>query len=122
MWFHLNEFFYFLATVLIKISACLFLLRIIGRATGKTLRRFLYALMIMMVVLGFVASIVFFVTCVPLAGAWDPRIKAKCFSTRIIFDMGYFHVGKDDAEIDHHSLIPSQLGLVSRILLVHHFP
>lgn len=122
LWFHVNEALYAIATVLIKISACLFLLRIIGRATDKFLRLFLYALMVMMVVMGAVATIVVFAQCVPVAGAWDPRIKAKCFSARILFDLGYLQGGKDDTEINRHSLIPSQLGLVLRILLVHHFP
>lgn len=77
LWFHVAEVLYAIATALIKISACLFLLRIMDRGTGKVLRRFLYALMTLMVVIGVATSIVIIVQCIPVAGAWDPRIKAK---------------------------------------------
>lgn len=104
MWFYVAEILYFIATALIKISACLFLLRIMNRVTGKVLRRSLYTLMIWMVIVGFAAAIVIIVQCIPVAGAWDPRIKikAKCFGNATLFGIGYAQGGKNGTVINRH--------------------
>lgn len=104
LWFHMAEVLYAIATALIKISACLFLLSLANY--GPRVRQSLAPLSPCFDDIdgrdGVATSILMIVQCIPVAGAWDPRIKAKCFSSNKVFATGYAQGGTDDTEIYCH--------------------
>ena len=89
LYFHLAEILYHVCTALIKVSACLFLLRIMARGTSRILHWFLYSLMVMMVILCIAVGLVILLQCIPVEAGWDPRIKGKCLSYERILGVGY---------------------------------
>ncbi|MCJ1470458.1 hypothetical protein MMC07_009103 [Pseudocyphellaria aurata] len=92
LYFRIEEIIYILATVMVKCSVCLFLLRIMTRGTSDRLRWFLYALMAIMALLSVPTAIVILVQCVPLAAGWDPRVKGKCQSYARSVGIGYAQI------------------------------
>lgn len=94
LYFHIIEVLYVLTTAVVKISACLFLLRIMARGTSKTLRCFLYILMGILLVLCVATAIVILIQCIPLQAGWDPRIKGKCWSYSQVLGIGYAQNGE----------------------------
>lgn len=101
LYFRIVEMTCILATVLVKCSVCLFLLRIMARGTSKRLRWLLYTLMAIMTVLSIPTVILILVQCIPLAAGWDPRVKGKCQSYSNTVGIGYAQIGRssdDDLE------------------------
>lgn len=92
--FHVIKILYNLSTAVIKISACLFLLRIMARGTTKTLRRSLYILMGILLVLCVVTAIVILIQCIPIEAGWNPRIKGRCCAYSRILGIGYAQSGE----------------------------
>ncbi|MCJ1470863.1 hypothetical protein MMC07_009510 [Pseudocyphellaria aurata] len=89
LYYHVIEVLYVLAAGVIKISACLFLLRIMNRGTTNVLRWSLYILMGVLLVLSSGTAIVILIQCIPVQAGWDPRIKGKCWSYPQILVVGY---------------------------------
>ena len=94
LYFHIIEVLYNLTTAVVKISACLFLLRIMARGTTKTLRWFLYILMGILLVLCVGTALVIILQCLPIQAGWDPRVKGKCWSYSQILGIGYAQNGE----------------------------
>lgn len=94
LYFHVIEILYNLSTAVIKISACLFLLRIMNRGTTKTLRRSLYILMGILLVLCVATAIVILIQWIPIQAGWDPRIKGRCWAYSQILGIGYAQSGE----------------------------
>lgn len=92
--YHVIEIFYVLSTGLIKVSACLFLLRIMARGTSKFLHWFLYIMMVLMMVLCAATGFVILFQCIPVQAGWDPRVKGKCLSYPSILGIGYAQNGE----------------------------
>ena len=78
---------------LVKISVCLFVLRIIDR-TRKGLSRFLWVLMAFVALSHTAQVILFVVQCRPMAAIWDKTIEGSCFSSHITYLAGYIGFGK----------------------------
>ena len=94
-YYHMIELLYIPGTAFIKISACLFLLRIMTRGTNQALRWTVYVLMAVIVILSVATTLTIIFRCIPVEGGWDPRIHAKCFSYSQILGIGYAQGGKD---------------------------
>lgn len=92
--YHVIEIFYNIGTALIKISACLFLLRIMARGTSKFLHWFLYIMMVFIAVLCMATAFVILFQCFPVQSGWDPRVKGKCLSFPSILGVGYAQNGE----------------------------
>ncbi len=93
LYFHIVEVLYVLSTASIKVSACLFLLRIMSRATSKRLGWFLHGLMAVLIVLCVATAIVILIQCIPLQAGWDPRIKGRCWAFQQVLGIGYAQNG-----------------------------
>lgn len=93
LYIHIIEILYNLSIAVIKISACLFILRVLARAATKTFRWFLYAVMATLLVLCFGCGTVILVQCHPVQAGWDPRIKGKCLSISQALGIGYAQSG-----------------------------
>lgn len=78
-----------LAVTLTKISATLFLLRVIARGATRSTRWSLYVLMALLVVIAVITIVADSVQCIPLRASWDPRIKGKCLHPRQVLAFGY---------------------------------
>lgn len=89
LYFHVIEILYNLSTAVIKVSACLFLLRFMARGTTKKLRGFLYILMGVVLLLCVATAIVILIQCIPIQAGWDPRIKGRCWAYSQILVVGY---------------------------------
>lgn len=94
LYYHIVEVLYVLTTAVIKVSACLFLLRIMSRGTTQRLRWSLYALMGGMFFVTIATAIVILVQCIPIQAGWDPRIKGKCWSIQQALGIGYTQNGR----------------------------
>lgn len=94
LYFHVIEILYNLSTAVIKVSACLFLLRIMARGTTKKLRGFLYILMGVVLLLCVATAIVILIQCIPIQAGWDPRIKGRCWAYSQILVVGYTQNGE----------------------------
>lgn len=92
--YHVIEIFYTIDTALIKISACLCLLRIMARGTSKFLHWFLYIMMVLVAVLCVATACVILFQCFPVQSGWDPRVKGKCLSFPSILGVGYAQNGE----------------------------
>lgn len=67
----------FITLALMKISICLFLLRIVD---GKYFRWFLYGMNIFLILFTSVCVFLFIGVCRPLKAFWNVRMKATCLS------------------------------------------
>ena len=94
LYYHIVEVLYNLTTAVTKISASLFVLRIMARGTSRRLRVSLYALMGSLGVICGGTAIVILVQCIPIQAGWDPRIKGKCLSLKQALGIGYAQNGK----------------------------
>jgi hypothetical protein len=94
LYFHITEILYIPGSALIKISACLFLLRIMARGTSPSLRGAVYVLMSVIVVLSVATVLMIILRCVPIEAGWDPRIPAKCLSYAQVLHIGYAQGGE----------------------------
>lgn len=94
LYFHIVEVLYVSTNAVNKISACLFLLRILDRSITKTLRRFLYILMGILLVCCIATAVIILIQCRPIQAGWDPRIKGKCWSYSNILGIGYAQSGE----------------------------
>lgn len=96
--YHVIEIIYVINTAIIKISACIFLLRIMARGTSKILHYFLYIMMVLMMVLGVATAFVILFQCNPVQSGWDPRVKGTCLSFPSILGIGYAQSGQYTVE------------------------
>lgn len=103
-YYHIIEILYIPGSALIKISACLFLLRIMAHGTSKALRWAVYILMAVIVVLSLATGFTIIFRCLPVEGGWDPRIRAKCFSYAQILNIGYAQGGENSYEDGKNSI------------------
>ena len=94
--FHILEIFYEISTAITKISACLFLLRIMGRASTKFINWFLYILMISLTAVCLATGFIILFQCFPVQAGWDPGVKGKCLSFPSILGIGYAQSGEYD--------------------------
>lgn len=70
----------------VKMSVCIFVLRIIER-THRRVRVNLYSVMILNTAITLVAVFCFAFSCRPFAKIWNPSVLGKCFPTQILTDM-----------------------------------
>lgn len=94
LYFHIIEVLYVVSTTTIKISACLFLLRIMARGTPKALRWFLFILIGILLVLCLATATVILIQCIPIQAGWDPRIKGRCWAFSQVLGVGYAQNGE----------------------------
>ena len=81
------------AIALVKVSICLFLLRILDR-TRKEFRRFIWILMVFSLAGNIALIITWFLQCIPLKALWNPTIHGKCIPGAAIVDVVYVGTGK----------------------------
>lgn len=93
LYFHVVEVLYVMSTAVVKVSACLFLLRIMARGTSKLLRYSLHGLMAILMVLCIACSLVIILQCTPVESGWDPRVKGRCWKFNQILGIGYAQNG-----------------------------
>lgn len=93
LYFHIIEILYVMSTAVVKVSACLFLLRIMTRGTSKLMRNFLYGLMAILLILCITCSLVIILQCMPVEAGWDPRVKGRCWKFNQILGVGYAQNG-----------------------------
>ncbi|KAJ6102879.1 hypothetical protein N7486_005306 [Penicillium sp. IBT 16267x] len=72
-----------LGTMMVKVSICLFLLRMTHRAS-RTVKWLVVANLTILIPFTIAVIIVDLVQCVPLKGYWDHSVHAKCINTDII--------------------------------------
>ncbi|KAL2041850.1 hypothetical protein N7G274_005635 [Stereocaulon virgatum] len=75
--------------VFIRISICLFLLRLFGNK--KRLRWALYCLMAFVTATNLSSAAVFLAQCRPLRKVWDPSVSGTCVSTGTVVFAGYYN-------------------------------
>lgn len=95
LYYHIIELLYIPGSALIKISACLFLLRIMSHGTIRPLRLALYVLMAVILILSLATGFAIIFRCLPVHAGWDPRIHGKCFSYAQILRIGYAQGGEN---------------------------
>lgn len=93
LYFHIIEVLYVMSTAVVKVSACLFLLRIMARGTSKLMRYFLHGLMAILMILCIACSLVIILQCMPVESGWDPRVKGRCWKFNQILGIGYAQNG-----------------------------
>lgn len=82
-----------MSTAVVKVSAWLFLLRIMARGTSKLLRYFLHGLMPILMTLCIACSLVIILQCMPVESGWDSRVKGRCWNFKQILGVGYAQNG-----------------------------
>ena len=78
-----------LSVTFTKVSAALFLLRVLARGTTKRTKWPLYILMALFVTIAVVTIVADSVQCIPLSASWDPRAKGKCLHPHQVVAFGY---------------------------------
>ena len=71
-----------------KISVALLLLRILPK--NKTRERFLYVLIMLIVIIHTICVALIFAECSPARKLWEPSIKGSCWKPYVIQDVGIF--------------------------------
>lgn len=94
LYYHIVEVLYVLSTATTKVSACLFLMRIMARASSRRLRWALYVMMGILLVMCVGTGIVIIIQCIPVQAGWDPRIKGKCWTYQQALGVGYSQNGR----------------------------
>lgn len=89
-WCNLSEFLLLCITALAKISICLFALRIV---VTKRLTYFLYAVIVLLVVVNGTTIFVFIFECKPVKYLWDPYVKGNCVPLKKLLPVGYLQGG-----------------------------
>lgn len=95
LYYHIIELLYIPGSALIKISACLFLLRIMAHGTRRALRLAVYFLMAVILILSLATGFTIIFRCIPVAAGWDIRIHGKCLSYAQILRIGYAQGGEN---------------------------
>ncbi|KAL8779774.1 MAG: hypothetical protein Q9203_001194 [Teloschistes exilis] len=78
----------------VKISVCLYVLRIIDR-TRRRLAQFLWLLIAVVAASHSAQVLIFLLQCRPIQAMWDPTVKGTCFSARVTYTAGYTNYGMD---------------------------
>lgn len=76
----------FLCTAFAKISACLFLIRIVNK---RPLIRFLCGLIAGLVIVNGAVTVMLVTQCRPLHKVWDTHSKGECWSITVVRGFGY---------------------------------
>lgn len=76
----------------IRISICLFLLRLFGNK--KRWRWALYSIMAFVTATNLSSAAVFLSECRPLKKVWDPSVPGTCVSSGTVVFAGYYNGGK----------------------------
>ena len=103
---------------LLKISFCLFVLRVVDKAR-KGIAKAIWLLIYFVALTHILQVIMYLVQCRPLAALWDTKVKGRCFSTHIVYTIAYLNYGKmtPNKILERIELIDSTKGLnVSRTL------
>lgn len=129
LYYHIVELLYIPGSALIKISACLFLLRIMAHGTSRALRLAVYFLMAVILILSLATGFTIIFRCLPVKAGWDIRIHGKCFSYAQILRIGYAQGGENQksAHIIYRFFFLNCSSLVDRhrlrlCRLSHHHP
>lgn len=88
------------AVLLVKLSACLFILRVI-KGTHRKIVRFTYVLMVLMTTLALAVILTDALQCFPLEKAWRPKLKGSCISPRVLTRLTEVFGGKEDLNNKH---------------------
>ena len=78
--------------MLIKVSICFGVLRIIQKTRKKT-HYFLWGLMIVVIAIHIAQAVLFGAQCIPLRAVWDLSVKGKCLSKESIYRSFYSETG-----------------------------
>ena len=88
------------AVLLVKLSVCLFILRVI-EGTHRNIAKFIYVLMVLMTMLALAAMLTDALQCFPLEKAWRPTMKGQCISPRVLTRLTEVFGGKGDLNNKH---------------------
>ena len=72
-----------------KISATLFLLRLIAGASNKLERWSLYLLIVILITVAITYTTASLAQCNPIRAAWDPRVKGNCLHPNQVLGFAY---------------------------------
>ncbi|MCJ1396091.1 hypothetical protein MMC18_008979 [Xylographa bjoerkii] len=89
MYNHFEEMQNLAATCLVKVSVCLFILRLLAGVNGWKLRWTLYTLIAWMTTVTILTFIGILVECIPISSAWDPTVQGDCASDKRVYVLGY---------------------------------
>ena len=78
---------------LMKISVCLFVLRVVDKAR-KSIARAIWLLIYFVALTHILQVIMYLVQCRPLEALWSTKVKGQCFSTHIVYMVAYLNYGK----------------------------
>lgn len=78
---------------LMKISVCLFVLRVVDKAR-KGIAKALWLLIYFVALTHILQVIMYVIQCRPLAALWNTKVKGQCFSTHIVYMVAYLNYGK----------------------------
>ena len=76
------------ATCLIKLSICLFILRVLG-PTNRHWRRLICGLLSFLVIITLAFLTVLLLQCRPLNAAWDYQVEGRCYSQHVQLSVKY---------------------------------
>lgn len=88
------------AVLLVKLSVCLFILRVI-KGTHRNIAKFIYVLMVLMTMFALAAMLTDALQCFPLEKTWRPKLKGSCISPRILTRLTEVFGGKEDFNNKH---------------------
>ncbi|MCJ1345400.1 hypothetical protein MMC31_003607 [Peltigera leucophlebia] len=77
---------------LLKISVCLFVLRVVDKAR-KGIAKAIWLLIYFVALTHILQLIIYLVQCRPLAAVWSTKVKGRCFSTHIVYMFAYLNYG-----------------------------
>lgn len=78
---------------LMKISVCLFVLRVVDKAR-KGIAKAIWLLIYFVALTHILQVIMYVVQCRPLTALWDIKVRGQCFSTHIVYTIAYLNYGK----------------------------
>lgn len=78
---------------LMKISVCLFVLRVVDKAR-KGIAKALWLLIYFVALTHILQVIMYVIQCRPLPALWNPTVKGQCFSMHIVYMVAYLNYGK----------------------------
>lgn len=78
---------------LMKISVCLFVLRVVDKAR-KGIAKALWLLIYFVALTHILQVIMYVIQCRPLTALWNTKVKGQCFSTYIVYMVAYLNYGK----------------------------
>lgn len=89
---------------MVKVSACIFLLRIVHQG-NKLVPWLVYINLAMLVPICLATVIINYTQCVPLEGLWNPGVKARCIATTVTNDLLTANSGRHAALYQRLDLI-----------------